>query len=217
MDKIKIVIVDDHQIFREGFKLLLSRFSHIELIGEASDGGEFLRIMKDLSPDIVFMDISMPGINGIEATKAIMESHQALRVIALTTFLEEDYIEQMILAGVEGYMLKNSDLKEFEKAINQVYLGGNYFSEEIITILLGNINKFRKKTAFAEERTELSPKELEILELICKGMNNQQISEVAFMSVKTVEKYKSSLFSKTGTHNTVNLVIHAFKNQLVSF
>jgi len=217
MEKISVVIVDDHKIFREGFKLLLSRFPFVEIAGEAADGAEFLNLLEETVPDIVFMDISMPGANGIEATKTALERIEKLKIIALTTFLEEDYIEQMILAGVEGYMLKNSDIGEFEKAIRRVHEGGNYFSEEIVAVLLGNISKIRQRSSTRSDAPEFTPKEAEILELICKGLNNAQIAEVAFMSVKTVEKYKSSLFQKTGAHNTVNLVIYAFKNQLVSF
>jgi len=217
MKPITVIIVDDHQIFREGFKLLLSRFPFVELAGEAADGGEFLALLEQQVPDIVFMDISMPGMNGIEATKTAMERREKLKVIALTTFLEEDYVEQMILAGVEGYMLKNSDLHEFEQAIKRVYAGGNFFSKEILTVLLGNIKKFRKRKAIPRDPEIFTSKETEILRLICKGLNNEQIAEVACISVKTVEKYKSSLFQKAGVHNTVNLVIWAFRNQLVDF
>ena len=215
MKRITVIIVDDHQIFREGFKLLLSRFPFVELAGEAADGGEFLALLEQQVPDIVFMDISMPGMNGIEATKIAMERREKLKIIALTTFLEEDYVEQMILAGVEGYMLKNSDLHEFEQAIKRVYAGGNFFSKEILTVLLGNIKKFRKRKTIRGDPEIFTPKETEILRLICKGLNNEQIAEVACISVKTVEKYKSSLFQKTGVHNTVNMVIWAFRNQLV--
>ncbi len=217
MEKISVFIVDDHKIFRDGMKALISRFPYLELAGEAADGSEFLEKLKNITPDIVFMDIRMSGINGLEATKTALGINRNLKIIVLTTFLEEDYVEQMIMAGVEGYMLKNSELDEFDKAIKRVYHGGNYFSEEIVTILLGNIGRIKNRKSENQYTEKFTPREIEILELICKGLSNDQIAETAFISVKTVEKYKSNLFQKTNTQNTVNLVIHAFKNRLVDF
>ncbi len=215
--KISVFIVDDHKIFREGFKLLISRFQEFELVGEASNGIDFLEQMKTITPDIIFMDISMPGLNGLEATKIALERNGNLKIIVLTTFLEEDYVEQMIMAGVEGYMLKNSEIDDFDKAIKRVYHGGNYFSEEIVAILLGNLGQIKRKKEMLQHMEDFTPREIELLKLICKGLNNEQIAEAAFVSIKTVEKYKSSLFQKTNTQNTVNLVIYAFKNHLVDF
>ncbi len=216
MEKISLIIVDDHKIFRDGLKLLLSRFPNLELLGEASNGAEFLDLIKTKTPDIIFMDINMPKINGLEATKLALQQNPDLKIIILTTFLEEEYIEQMIMAGVEGYMLKNSELDEFDKAIHRVYYGGNYFSEEIVGMLLSNIKQFRNQRD-RPEKHDFTARETEILKLICKGLSNEQIADSTFVSVKTVEKYKSILFQKTNTQNTVNLVIYAFKNQLVDF
>ena len=216
MSKISLIIVDDHKIFRDGLKLLLSRFPNVELIGEASDGAEFLDLLKEKKPDIVFMDINMPKINGLEATKLALQRYPDLKIIILTTFLEEEYIEQMITAGVEGYMLKNSELDEFDKAINRVFYGGNYFSEEIVGMILSNIKRLRTQKKISNKHN-FTPRETEILRLICKGLSNEQIAESTFVSVKTIEKHKSILFQKTNTQNTVNLVIYAFKNELIDF
>jgi len=212
MDNISVIIVDDHKIFRDGFKLMLSTFSHINLIGEASDGEDFLQLIEKQQADLIFMDINMPKLNGIETSKIALERYPNLKIIALTTFLEEDYLEQMLLAGVEGYMLKNSELVEFEKAIEKVNTGGNYFSEEIVSMLAGNINKFRKKSI--NKIPEFTTREKEVLQYICKGYSNKMIAEACFLSVKTVEKHKTNLFYKTESINTVNLVIYAFKNKL---
>lgn len=216
MSKISLIIVDDHKIFRDGLKLLLSRFPNVELIGEASDGAEFLDLLKEKKPDIVFMDINMPKINGLEATKLALQRYPDLKIIILTTFLEEEYIEQMITAGVEGYMLKNSELDEFDKAINRVFYGGNYFSEEIVGMILSNIKRLRTQKKISNKHN-FTPRETEILRLICKGLSNEQIAESTFVSIKTIEKHKSILFQKTNTQNTVNLVIYAFKNELIDF
>ena len=214
--KISVVIVDDHKIFRDGLLLLLEHFDFVEVVGEASDGEEFLELLTNVVPDIVLMDIKMPKINGIEATKMALEKYSNLKIIALTTFFEDEYVEQMLLSGVEGYMLKRSDVEDFEKAIKKVYRGGCYFSDEIIDVITRNLNKYKEQSNIKQDRPNFTDREQQILELVCKGFNNEQIAERIFLSPKTIEKHKSSLFHKTGTFNTVNLVIYAFKNQLVT-
>jgi DNA-binding NarL/FixJ family response regulator len=212
-----IVIVDDHKIFRDGLLLLLNHFDFVKVVGQASNGEEFLNILEEVEPDIVLMDINMPKMNGIEATKIALEKYPGLKVIALTTFFEDDYIEQMFSAGVEGYMLKRSNIEDFELAIKRVSEGGNYFSEEIIKVITRDLYKNKKRINKELGILQLTSREKQILDLLCKGLNNEQIAEALFLSPKTIEKHKSRLFQKTGTFNTVNLVIYAFKNQLVSF
>ncbi len=215
MEKIKVVLVDDHKIFRDGFRLLLQSFPYVEIIGEASNGKEFLDLLEIELPEIVFMDINMPHIDGVEASRRAIEQFPEIKIIALTTFLDEDYLEKMLMAGVEGYMLKNSELDEFEKAIMKVYGGGNYFSDEIVSLLSDKLTRFRKRKKEQDVLPLFTAREKEIIDLICKGFGNKDIAEKTFLSHKTVEKHKSNLFQKTSTFNTVNLVIYAFKNQLV--
>lgn len=217
MDKIKVILVDDHKIFRDGFRMLLQSFSFVEVIAEASNGNEFLSLIEDHQADIIFMDINMPQLDGVEASQKALEKYPDLKIIALTTFLDDDYLEQMLMAGVEGYMLKSAEIEEFEKAIVKVYEGGNYFSDEIVSLLSDKLNMLRKKRKKKDDLPEFTDREKEILELICKGYGNKQIAEATFLSIKTIEKHKSSLFQKTGTYNTVNLVIYAFKHQIIKF
>ena len=217
MKKINILIVDDHKIFRDGLKLLFNNFLFVEVIGEAADGEEFLELVKKQYPDIIFMDISMPLMDGIEATEQILMKYPDMKIIVLTTYKDDDYIERMLLAGVEGYMLKNSELADFENAIKRVFSGGIYFSEEILAHLMRNINKFKQRETAKAKRANFTSKEVQILELICQGHNNKQIGEIIYLSPKTVEKYKSDLFQKTNVLNTVNLIIYAYKHQLVDF
>lgn len=217
MDKIKIILVDDHKIFRDGFRILLQSFSFVKVIAEASNGAEFLDVLEDEQPDIVFMDINMPQVDGVEASQKALEKIPELKIIALTTFLDDDYLEQMLMAGVEGYMLKSAEIDEFEKAILKVHEGGNYFSDEIVSLLSDKLNTLRKRKKQKEELPVFTDREQEVLELICKGFGNKQIAEATFLSTKTIEKHKSSLFQKTGTFNTVNLVIYAFKHQIIKF
>ncbi|MCT4602742.1 MAG: response regulator transcription factor [Marinifilum sp.] len=215
MNKIKVLLVDDHKIFRDGFRLLLQSFAFVEVVAEASNGKEFLEIFENHQADIVFMDINMPQIDGVEASQKALEVNPDLKIIALTTFLDDDYLEQMLMAGVEGYMLKSAEIDEFEKAILKVYEGGNYFSDEIVSLLSDKLSILRKKKKQKEELPEFTDREREILEFICKGYGNKQIAEATFLSIKTIEKHKSNLFQKTGSYNTVNLVIYAFKHQII--
>ncbi len=210
-----LMIVDDHKIFRDGLKLLLSHFSFVKNIYEASNGKEFLEQVGELKPDIVLMDINMPVMGGIETTIEALDRYPDLRIIVLTTFHDDDYVEQMMLAGVEGYMLKRSTTEEFEKALLKVHAGGNYFSDEIVQVVMSNMNRMRTEKEQRDNIPELTAREKEVLELICEGYNNDQIAELIHVSPKTVEKYKSSLFQKTDTSNTVNLIIYAFKHRMV--
>lgn len=214
-ESIRLMIVDDHKIFRDGLKLLLGQFPFIGEIEEASDGKEFLDRLESGFPDIVLMDINMPIIGGIEATKEALKRYPDLKIIVLTTFHDEDYVEQMMMAGVEGYMLKRSTPEEFEEALLKVKSGGNYFSDEIIRTVSRNLQRLRNEAGRLSSLPEFTPREQEVLELICQGYNNDQIADKIHISSKTVEKHKSNLFQKTHSGNTVNLIIYAFKNELV--
>jgi len=132
MKKHKIIIVDDHEIFRTGLKLLLNKIDDVIVVAEASNGQEFLDLARKHHTDLVFMDINMPVLNGIDTTEIAIETNPNLKIIALTTFGDNEYLNKMIYAGVEGFMLKNSTLDDFKKAINKVINGGNYFSAEIL-------------------------------------------------------------------------------------
>ena len=215
-EPIKLLIVDDHKIFRDGLKLLLGQFPFIGEIEEASDGKEFLDSLESGFPDIVLMDINMPVMGGIEATKEALKRYPELKIIVLTTFHDEDYVEQMMMAGVEGYMLKRSTSEEFEEALLKVKNGGNYFSDEIIRTVSRNLQRLRNEADRISSLPEFTQREYEVLELICQGFNNDQIADKIHISSKTVEKHKSNLFQKTHSGNTVNLIIYAFKNQLVN-
>lgn len=214
--KLSILIVDDHKIFRDGLKQLLDHFSYVGIVKEASNGKEFLEIIDTVQFDIVFLDIEMPIMNGIEASQKAKAKYPDIKIIALTTFHDEEYLDQMMISGVSGYMLKRSTMEEFDSALNRVYAGGNFFSDEIMSILTRNINKSMKVGEVISKKPLFSDREFEILKLICKGLNNDQIADMVHLSPKTVEKHKSSLFQKTGNKNTVNLIIYALTSNLLT-
>lgn len=211
MHNLSLILVDDHQLFREGLKLLLGNFKYISTIKEASNGLEFLELLKNGRPDIVFMDINMPGTDGIEATRLALQTDPSLNIIGLSMYADEDYYTRMIDAGAKGFVLKNSSIHEVEAAIHHILSGNNYFSPEILTGLVRSIN--RKKSIHHNDI--LSERELEVLYQICKGLSNQEIAEILHISKRTVDKHRENLLSKTGSKNTVGLVMFAIKNKIV--
>lgn len=209
----KIAVVEDHDIFRKGIITLLGEIDYVTVIIEASSGVEFLKILKDKTPDIVFMDINMPIMNGIETTRKALEINPSIRVVALTMHSEEDYLQQMLEAGAMGFLLKNVNISDVEKAIDAVMEGNRFFSAELMTLLS---NKFlNKKVDFVEGVEKFSDRELEILKMICEGMTNVEIGEKLFLSNRTVDGHRARMIEKVGATNTVGLVVYAIKNNLI--
>lgn len=207
----KIIIVDDHKIFRDGIKSLITIEEIAEIIGEASNGKEFLEILEHKDPDIVLMDISMPIMDGIEATKKAMDINPELKIIALSSFGDEEYYYKMINAGVKGFVLKNASIEELELAINEVSGGDSYFSNELLRRVIANLGKEAKK----EKNESLTARELEILKEICNGHTNVEIGEMLYISPETVKGHRSNILSKTSCRNSAGLVMYAIKNKLV--
>jgi DNA-binding NarL/FixJ family response regulator len=206
--KSRIFIVDDHEIFRKGFSMVIGTFENIELCGEASNGKEFIDAIDKIDADLVFMDIKMPVMNGIDATKAALEIKPDLKIVALSMFGEEKYLQSMIEAGVVGFLLKNVKREELEMATKFILEGKNYYSEELLSY-------FTKKYISNKPDADISKRELEVLQLIAKGFTNQEISDKLFISLRTVEGHKTNLIQKTGSKNIVNLLIYAMKNNLI--
>lgn len=208
MNKIKTVIVDDHNLFRNGLKFILNQFENIEVVGEASNGKEFLILLENITlPDIVLLDINMPILNGIEAAKISLQKYPKLKIIVLSMYGESEYYNTMIDIEVNGFILKDCDNKELKEAIERVHAGGTYFSQEILISLI--------KEKKSNEKINLTKREKEILELICKGYSNNEIAEKLFISQRTVERHRANLLEKTNSKNSISLVVFALKNKLV--
>lgn len=212
MPVINIIIVDDHSLFRNGMKLLLSNAGNFNVMAEASNGMEFLALLNEKKPDVILMDIDMPGMDGIEATTKALEKFPDLKIIGLSMYGEEEYYYKMIEAGVKGFLLKNSDINEVKSAIISVFEGGKYFSQD----LLYNVVKNIKVTQSSQEVMEnLSEREIEVLKQICIGLSNQEISEILHISKRTVDKHRANLLDKTNSKNTAHLVMYAIKHKLI--
>jgi DNA-binding NarL/FixJ family response regulator len=208
--KKKVIIVEDHAIFREGLKRIITELEDLELIGEAPNGEVFLEMIKKSTPDLVIMDIQMPVMDGIEATEKALIFNPSLKILVLSMFGEEEYVYSMVNKGIYGFILKTSDVSDFKKAIRKVSEGQQYYSEEIMQILVKKVRGYD-----TVDKIVLSKKETEILRLLCKGLSNNEIADKLFISVRTVEGYRNKLLQKTNSSNVLNLVIFALKNKLV--
>jgi len=205
--KTRIVIVDDHRILRDGIKALLKEMSNVELVGEASNGIEFMNLLKSIEPDLVLMDINMPKMNGIEATREALRIMPELKVLVLSMHDDVTYYDSMIQIGVHGFLLKESNYNELQKAIESVMDGNPYFSQELLLKLLKN-----KKSS---SKVVVNDREKELLTLICKGLSTTEIAEKLFLSVSSIEKLRSDLLVKTNSNNSTALAVYAIKNNLV--
>ena len=214
-DKISVMIVDDHVIFRSGLKTIINKTKNAKVIAEASDGKEFLEVLETIAPDVVLMDIEMPIMNGIEATKIAIERHPDLKIIALTMFNNEEYLESMLDVGAKGFLLKNINKDDLERAMQTVIKGNNYYSEELW-------NYFTKKVVHEDKPQilndlALTKREVEILQLLFEGCSNKEIADKLFISERTVIGHKSNLLSKTNCKSTVQLLAYVIKNKLIDF
>lgn len=206
-----IILVDDHKMFRESLKKLLVNEGIANVIGEAGNGQELLDLLQVKIPDIVLLDISMPGMNGIEATTKAMELYPDLKIITLSSFGNEQYYYTMIEAGVKGFVLKNSGITELQQALEEVANGGSWFSNELLRKVIVSIGKNSSKST----QLDLSARELEVLKLICEGFTNEQIANQLNLSADTIKYHRSNIFSKTEVTNAAALVMFAIRNKLI--
>jgi DNA-binding NarL/FixJ family response regulator len=209
---INILIADDFPLFLEGIELMLKKEPQIHILGSAIDGEELLKKVGELKPDVVITDIEMPVMNGIKVTKEIKNNNPATKVIALTMFGEEYLIVDMLDAGADGYLLKNSKKEELIEAIASVMEGGNYFCNST-TLKLSRMIAARKQPA-KEVAIKFSEKEMAIIQLICEQYASKQIASATQLTHRTVEKYRDNIMEKTGAKNVVGIVIYAIRNGL---
>ena len=213
---ISIVIADDHEIFRNGFKLLLKDQQDLQLIGEAGDGAQLIDVVNELNPDVVITDIKMPVKDGIEATKILKESNPGVKVIALTNFNDDSLIIDMLDAGARGYLLKNTNQQELILAARTVTEGNYYYCSATSTKLTKLIAESKYNPYRGTPAIKLTPREKDIVQLICKEYSNKEIANALNLSTRTVESYREKIQQKTGARNVVGIVFFAIKNDLHS-
>lgn len=213
--EINLIIVDDHDIFRDGLNSLITHKKIANIIGEASNGLDFLKLLEHKKPDLVLMDISMPVMDGIEATQKALEKYPELNILVLSMFGDEEYYYKMINAGAKGFVLKSSGKNELEQAIKTVASGESYFSNELLRRIIANLSDKKVSKPKQAEKEVISHREFDVLQLMCSGLAANEIAEQLFISKKTVEGHRTKLFAKTGTKNSLGLVVYAIKNKIV--
>lgn len=209
-----IMLVDDHKIIRDGLKLYFEDSSEYEVAAEAENGVQALKVLEGQEFDIVITDISMPEMDGITLTQKIKEKNATQKVMALTMMGENQHIKHMLSAGVNGYILKNSDKSEILNAIKTILSGENYYSNEVTKIIMDSMAGKRKPTQRLTLETPLTNREKEVLKLIVKEYSNQEIADELFISPRTVDAHKRNLLEKTGCKNIAGLVVYALEHNL---
>ncbi len=218
MKKVKILIVDDHQLILNGVTEMLKPIERFRIIGNAMNGEMAIKKAVQLKPDIIFMDISMPVMNGIEATKEIISKMPDVKILALTQHDENAYVAQILKAGAVGYMLKNSRREEFEEAIETVLNGNKYISQEISEQMLNDlVSKQLNPDPENDEEIHLTKREIEIIQKIADDMSNQEIADELNISLRTVETHRRNLMQKLKVKTVVALLKYASKRNLISF
>lgn len=210
---IKVLVADDHQLFREGLVNLLSASSDLEIVGQAVNGKETVVKTMELKPDIVLMDIGMPEMSGIEATVELIRQIPAIKIIALSMHSDKQFINGMLEAGASGYLLKSSTYNQLIESITSVYSGNKYLSEEVKDIVIQDY--LGKKQDSRDGEVELSKRESEILFLFAEGNSTRDIAEELFISVKTVGSHKQKILEKLNLNNTADIVKYAIKKGLI--
>ncbi|MBI9034893.1 MAG: response regulator transcription factor [Bacteroidales bacterium] len=217
MDKIKIIVVDDHQIVRDGIYLLVMNVPEIEIMGEAGNGDELFELLKKQQPDVIVLDLSLPKISGLEICRILHKDFSHIKVIVFSSYNDEDSIVNALKAGAKGYIPKDVFREELVTAIKAVKEGHEYLSNSIPnTILLNFIKKDREKVKFDYDKiADLTKREIEVLKLIAEGLSYKEIAEQLFISFRTVETHKNNILQKLSLRTTVDLVKYAIKNKLI--
>ncbi|MBI5602917.1 MAG: response regulator transcription factor [Deltaproteobacteria bacterium] len=212
--RIRVLIADDHAIVREGLRFILEANADIQVVGEAADGRQAVAEAKKVKPRIVVMDIAMPKLNGIEATRQLLEELSSVRIIILSMHYSTEHIFQALQAGAKGFLIKESAGKELIRAVRAVYAGQRYLSQKVDEILIEDYLMQRKKIKSPSPLESLSPREREILQLVAEGKTSAAIADILFLSPKTVETYRSRLMQKLGLKDVAGLIKFAIAQGL---
>jgi DNA-binding NarL/FixJ family response regulator len=212
MPEIRVLIVDDHAILREGLRALLSYYDDVEVVGEAQDGGEALRLVEAVHPDIVLMDIAMPGMNGLEATRKIHDQFPGTQVLVLTQYEDWQYVMPLLKAGAAGFILKKALGEDLISAIRAIARGESFLYPPVAKVVLEQIQQGGEAAQIQNE--ELTVREREILSYIVGGLTNRQIAQSLSLSIKTVEWHRGNIMEKLGARSVAELVQYALKQDL---
>lgn len=215
MKRTRIVIADDHHVVRSGLQLLFKSSAEFSIVAEATNGDEAIALTNKHRPDVVILDISMPIINGIDATKHIKQQFPQTKILILTIHESEEYVYQMVRAGANGYVLKNAGKKELFEAVRAVVSGERFFSPNVSKLMIEEFIKRAQAHPALANASPLTKRENEILHLIAQGFTNTQIADKLFLSVRTVDTHRTNLMQKLDIHDTASLVRYAIQTGLI--
>ena len=215
MEKIRVFLVDDHTVVRQGLRRILESDDEIEILGEAGDGRTAVDLVQRLHPNVVVMDIALPRLNGIEATRQIMKHSEGARVLILTMHADDVCVRQSLRAGARGYLLKDAEEFDLLKAVKVVGRGGSYFSPVISKVLLEGYLGEAGAQEIEDNLALLTDREREVLQLIAEGKTNKEIAGVLGVSINTVETHRKHVMEKLDLHNTAEIVRFAVRKKVV--
>jgi DNA-binding NarL/FixJ family response regulator len=211
LKKTRIILVDDHLILRQGIRKLLEEHESFEIVGEASDGREAISLVEELKPDMAILDIAMPGLNGLEASRQIKNHHPEVKILILSMYDNEEYIKQALVAGVSGYILKESAVDELVWGIRAITSGQNFLSPAVCTVVIREYLRQFEGKARKRALDNLTSREREILQLVAEGRTTREIASMLFISPKTVEAHRSNIGRKLKTKNVSEIREYAIK------
>ena len=217
MRKIRIVIADDHAVVRQGTRSLLEREKDLEVVGEAADGEEAVKLIEQLRPDVAIVDIAMPKLNGVEVTRQIKPLCPSTAVLILTAYDDDEYIFALLEAGAAGYLLKDVDSREVVEAVRAVHTGESVLHPVIVRKVISRFISPATKVGEEKPAVELSEREMQVLKLAARGMSNKDIAAELFVSMRTVQGHLSSIFNKLGVGSRTEAVFQAVKRGWLSF
>jgi len=216
MAKIRVLVVDDHTIIRDGICALLALTGDIEVIGEATNGSEALRMVKEFNPDVVIMDIAMPVMGGLEATRRIHKESPRTRILVLTQHDDKEYVLPVIESGASGFVSKAAASSELVSAIRAVYRGDSYLTPTVAKLLVVNYQRAAGKQTTQDPYDQLTERERDVLKLLVEGHSTKEIADILVITPKTVEGHKTNLMAKLGIHNRIELVKYALRKGIIS-
>jgi two-component system, NarL family, response regulator NreC len=215
MSPIRILLADDHDVVRKGLRYLLQRQNGADVIGEAKDGREAVKMAEELGPDLIIMDIAMPLLNGIEATAQIVKASPKTKVIILSMFSDETYLVRILTAGARAYLLKDSTETDLIPAVKAVMQGRPFFSAQISQTLLEDYIRQLQQRGLQDSYDLLTDREKEVLQLLAEGKSNKEVATLLNLSVYTIETHRTNLMQKLNLHNTAELVLYAVRKKLI--
>lgn len=210
------MLADDHTVVRQGLRALLALEEDIEIVGEAENGRQAVQLARDLNPDIIIMDIAMPVLNGLEATRQISRSAPLVKIIILSSYSEDEYIFQTTESGAAGYLVKQTATNDLLNAIHEVHAGNAFFSPDVAKRLRDQCRDVMRPSAESKRKVDyLTSREAEVLQLIAEGRANKQIAAELCISIKTVEKHRQQVMNKLGIHDVAGLTRHAINKGII--